>query len=168
MVVGAFELTLDSAVAHVLANTWKLFIQPNFSRYLTFKVTSTLDGKQRYVTTLGEFVLNAHAEKVPKAARVVRVSPHVLDYRRSNLVCISQSCMTQRRAKACGASSRFIGVSYSQEARLWVASLTTQGSKVYLGKYRSEVEAASAYDAALFDREGELANTNRRRGLLSP
>lgn len=68
-------------------------------------------------------------------------------------------------APAAGASSRFKGV-VVQSAGFIQAYIGDNGSTIYLGSFRSEADAARAYDQAAIERHGDFALTNAALGLL--
>jgi hypothetical protein len=77
-----------------------------------------------------------------------------LDCRRENLVVRTRQQvrraarkMTVKAGKACG--SRFKGVQRTESGRKWSAAIAIDGKYRNLGRFRSEVDAALAYDAAL-------------------
>jgi hypothetical protein len=76
-----------------------------------------------------------------------------LNNRRSNLLKIthSQRATFQNAQKAKGnrpSSSQFKGVYWNSRCGSWNAAVRTDGKRIYLGAYQSEIEAAKAYNAA--------------------
>src|SRR5204863_6004948 len=76
-----------------------------------------------------------------------------LDCRRENLVVRTRSlvkCAAKKSlvkgGKVC--SSRFKGVTRTDSGRKWAASINVGGEYRNLGRFRSEIDAALAYDAA--------------------
>ena len=59
-----------------------------------------------------------------------------------------------------GKSSRFKGVCWVTRDRRWLASIRVNRKTHYLGEYRSEEDAARAYDAAAREMCGEFACLN--------
>lgn len=60
-----------------------------------------------------------------------------------------------RRKRSKGASSRFLGVSYSKHNDRWRAKLTVKGKFVHLGYFTTEEEAARVYKDEVQRRRGE-------------
>jgi hypothetical protein len=63
-------------------------------------------------------------------------------------------------------TSRFKGVSWHKRSRLWRANIRVNGKQSSLGYFRSEEDAAAAYDTAALKDFGEYACTNVMLGLL--
>ena len=49
-------------------------------------------------------------------------------------------------AKRCCSSSKYFGVCWMKNKNIWRSQLTTNGKKVSVGQYKTELEAAIAYD----------------------
>lgn len=64
------------------------------------------------------------------------------------------------RAPLAGSSSQFLGVSWSDRNKGWVARIKSGGISQYLGTFRQEAQAALAYNAAAQARHGEFARLN--------
>jgi len=113
----------------------------------------------------GSVVLSVSGTPKPSLARIIlgvddpeQLVSHVngdrLDCRRANLVVRSRSQVrlaarkrSHRGGRAC--SSRFKGVTRTACGRKWAASINAGDRYQNLGRFRSEVDAALAYDAAL-------------------
>lgn len=70
-----------------------------------------------------------------------------LDYRRENLFLIPIEFAKFHNASHTGSSSRYKGVSYIQSQNRFVANLTVDGQKHYIGSSKDEDEAARLYNA---------------------
>jgi hypothetical protein len=101
-------------------------------------------------------IMNAH-----EGILVDHRNRNALDNRRSNLrlATHSQNCCN-RGKKRCKTSSRFIGVCFDKESRLWRAYVSYQKKRIYLGRFHSEIDAARAYDEAAKKHHGEFARLN--------
>jgi len=66
-------------------------------------------------------------------------------------------CNTSKRA---GTSSKYKGVSWSNQRKVWTASIAKNKRSIYLGSYANEEDAAKSYDAAALNLFGEFANLN--------
>jgi hypothetical protein len=59
-----------------------------------------------------------------------------------------------------GRTSAFKGVSWDRQRQRWYAHITVNGKMRNLGRHRSEIDAAAAYDAAARAAWGEFAHLN--------
>ena len=57
-------------------------------------------------------------------------------------------------------TSQFRGVTWARRQHMWVAQIGYKGKNIYLGYFKSEVEAAKAYDARARICHGTKAKTN--------
>lgn len=88
-----------------------------------------------------------------------------LDCRRANLKVRSRSGLGQRNrkpdtvaGKKC--TSKYKGVCLHKTTGLWIAQTKRNRVKYYLGYFRSEVDAAKAYDDAVWKMFGPQAYLN--------
>ncbi len=134
----------------------------------SWRVTLTTTGRERVVTayrengkvktiTLGRFLMN------PKKGQQVypRRFQEALDYRKDNLIC----CTLQERQRLLpknrkDSSSRYRGVSYIQSQDLWRAGIMVDGKSINIGNFKSEDEAAQAYNKAARKYFGSIAYQN--------
>jgi len=84
-----------------------------------------------------------------------------LDNQRSNLR-LATNCQNRCNANlnkaAC--SSQYRGVHWAKKAKRWRAHLQSQGKRIELGHFDSEIAAAKAYDEAARKYHGEFARLN--------
>lgn len=90
---------------------------------------------------------------------------NLLDNRRSNLAIVTpsqdqQNMKQPKRNPESRYGSRFIGVRKSPHGEKWSAVIKIEGKRVYLGSFRTEKEAAIAYDIAAREHYGPTARTN--------
>lgn len=57
-------------------------------------------------------------------------------------------------------SSKYLGVNYHITNKTWQAQIGSFGQQIYLGSYKTEIEAATAYNAGAIIHHGEFANLN--------
>jgi len=89
-----------------------------------------------------------------------------LNCRRLNLrAATHQQNMMNRTRRQAGKSSRFIGVYWNTERRLWQAQIGTQGTTTNLGRFDDETEAAMARDMAAKSLFGDFAVLNFRESI---
>ncbi len=65
-------------------------------------------------------------------------------------------CNTRPR----GGRSQYKGVRYDKRRNKWIAEITCQGKKYYLGSFTTEIEAARAYDTRARELFGPYARLN--------
>ncbi len=82
-----------------------------------------------------------------------------LDNRRQNLRPCTNAQNTQNRSKFRG-TSQFKGVTFDRSRNRWRAQISASGQTVYIGKFKEELPAAIAYDAAAVKYHGEFAVLN--------
>lgn len=88
-----------------------------------------------------------------------------LDNRRCNLRICSRSENLRNQRLQAGKSSVYKGVSAHSRAGYWTAQIKVRGKKIHLGVFKSETDAARAYDAAAMREFGEFAKTNFVEGI---
>lgn len=98
-------------------------------------------------------------------ARPHQIVDHInhngLDNRRANLRLTTGMLNSKnRRKRATSASSKYKGVSFGKAHRNWMAGITADKKKHHLGYFKSEREAAKAYDNAARKHHGEFASLN--------
>lgn len=95
---------------------------------------------------------------LPKGMFVDHIDGDTLNCRRGNLRLVTPQ---QNAANAAprGGKSRHRGVFPARNGR-WAAQISKAGTRLHLGTFDSEVEAAAAYDTAARDIHGEFARLN--------
>jgi hypothetical protein len=83
-----------------------------------------------------------------------------LDNQRANLRPATGSQNNANQRKRLGCSSSFKGVYLHRLTRKWMAYISVDGQRRYLGLFVAEGDAARAYDAAALAAWGEYANLN--------
>lgn len=99
--------------------------------------------------------------RAPKGSLVDHVNGDKLDNRRCNLrfATKSQNNMNTKRVKG---ASKFKGVIWVKRKNggMWKARLTLGGETIYLGSYKTDLEAASAYNEAACKHFGKFSHLN--------
>lgn len=88
------------------------------------------------------------------------INLNTLDNRRCNLRPATKAQNNQNTKGRINTSSQYKGVSWDINKERWVAQIWANDKKYWLGTFRSEHEAAHAYDAAACIHHGEFAKTN--------
>jgi len=106
-----------------------------------------------------------HRLLVPDGPGVDHRDGDGLNNQRSNLrpADKAQNAANARKSSATGGgppSSRFKGVTWDKDRRLWRAEITAGGIGRNLGRFADEADAARAYDAAARESFGEFARVN--------
>lgn len=100
------------------------------------------------------FIMNADDGQM-----VDHINGNGLDNRKSNLrFCCNQENAANRK-KAHG-TSKYKGVNWHKAAKSWVAQATLNDKKIHLGYYKTEEEAALAYNKGAVIVFGEFARLN--------
>lgn len=96
----------------------------------------------------------------PPGVEVDHINGNPLDNRRHNLRLCDRSENLANTHKRPGGTSRFKGVSWCNRDKKWVAHIEVRGRQKNIGGFRSEEEAAAAYNRAATEAWGEFAKVN--------
>lgn len=83
-----------------------------------------------------------------------------LDNRRANLRFATTSQNSANVGKRKDSRNRFKGIHFHRHSGLWQAKIHFNGKRVTIGYFRSDEDAARAYDAKAREVFGEFARTN--------
>jgi hypothetical protein len=99
--------------------------------------------------------------KVPDGMVVDHINHDGMDNRKANLRAASYSQNLCHRKKRSGTMySKYKGVHWRKLHKKWIARITFEKKTIHLGYFRSEIEAAKAYDRAAMKYHGEFASLN--------
>lgn len=105
-------------------------------------------------------VIRMHKEILGCSRFVDHIDHDGLNNQRSNLREATRSQNGANRRKGVNTSSRFKGVSWCKATNKWKSEIRVNGKSRYLGIFKDEVDAATAYNLAALEEFGEYANYN--------
>jgi hypothetical protein len=110
---------------------------------------------KRKTLMMHRFITNA-----PRHLVVDHINHNGLDNRKTNLrLCTrAQNCRNRRPFRLNG--SRYKGVSWDKQRKLFLAAIRCNGKYYNLGRFKSETKAAKAYDKKAIELFGEFAYLN--------
>ena len=105
--------------------------------------------------------MNREILNAPPRLLVDHHNHDTLDNRKSNLrlATYAENGYNRRKLKK-SKSSRFKGVSFHKKRNVWRAVISTTGRSIHLGEFKSELQAAKAYDGAAKLHFKDFANLN--------
>ena len=125
------------------------------SFYARRRVPTGKGGKQTLVYMHQEVI------KVAKGMLVDHINHDGMDNREANLRAATHSQNLYHRKKGSGTTqSKYKGIYWRKKNRKWQALITFEKKRIYLGFFRSEIDAAKAYDHAAIKYHGEFASLN--------
>lgn len=158
---GGKSILVDQADADfVMQHSWQ--VRQNPGRGRSWYVWRTLKGvgtKSRATTVyLHRILLDA-----PKGMQVDHINGNPLDNRRANLRLCTNSqnhanMIKPRQGTRKTPTSQFKGVVFWKNG--WQAQTSHRGKFIHIGRYKTEEEAARAYDARATEIWGEFARLN--------
>ncbi len=113
------------------------------------------DTKIRKTVLLHRFIMNA-----PKGIYVDHINHCTLDCRKSNLRLVTQSQNLCNQVVRSGHTSVYKGVSWASREKKWQSQIKLHGHHYHIGYFKSELEAALAYDKRAHELFGEFCLPN--------
>jgi len=110
---------------------------------------------KRKTIMMHRFILNA-----PRHLVVDHINHNGLDNRKSNLRLCTRAENSRNRRSFNNKSSRYKGVSWDKQRKLFLAAIRCNGKYYNLGRFKSETAAAKAYDKKTRELFGEFAYLN--------
>jgi len=84
-----------------------------------------------------------------------------LNNQRNNLRLATHKQNMANRSRHKGSVSKYLGVHWRKDRSRWLACITKDGVPCVLGSFKSEIDAAIAYNKAATRLHGEFANINK-------
>jgi len=130
----------------------------------------TVSGKRSF-EMIHRVIMKAELKKIPYHLRKEVLIDHInhngLDNRKANLRLATRAQNSRNRRPVGRGSSKYKGVMCRKSDGLFIAEIRAGRQKIYLGCFRSEKEAAKAYDEAAKKYHGEFASVNFNRNAHS-
>jgi hypothetical protein len=143
---GAVAIVSDDDYYRVNQLKWRVFMTRTPGKfYAAHDCKKTINGIQfRWCILMHRFILNA-----PPHKQVDHRDNNGLNNTRKNLrLCTNTENSRAKKNKSFGKASRFRGVSWKKDKRLWRATIKAEQKNIHLGYFTNELDAARAYDAA--------------------
>jgi len=156
----------DEDYEHIVQRKWYL-LKAKHTNYATTRKWNKKKKKIDY------FYMHREMLKVPKGLLTDYIDHNGLNNQKSNLrMCSSSENNRNRRAHG---SSKYLGVCVKKETRIRktvkgeervcnsisiIAKIVFNGKEVYIGAFKTEEDAAKAYNNAAKKYHGEFANLN--------
>lgn len=137
----------------VCASRWRAAVRDS-TVYAARNLPRPQKQRSAQPTLLHRLLLDA-----PKGLEVDHINGDGLDNRRCNLRIATKTQNRQNIHMGRGAC-RFKGVQPTTQSKRWMARIQVNGKSVYLGCFRTQEDAARAYDRAARCHHGEFARTN--------
>jgi len=142
---------------------FKWYVNGNGVNFYAFRNMVVGPGLTR-MKSMHRDIMNA-----PKGILVDHRNHDTLDNRSSNLRLATHSQNTcNKQNKRAGCSSQYRGVSFDRKRKYWNVQVVLEGKYVFFGRYKSESEAARAYDEAARKYHGEFARLNFPEPQITP
>jgi len=149
---GYVALVDDADYPRVSPFSWSARVEKRGSHVRVYAIRSVrVDGIKRTVQ-MHNFILDC--------PRVDHHDSNGINNQRCNLRAstVAQNAMNMR--KAGGKSSRFKGVHWKKLNRKWCVQIKSNQKQIYVGMFRDEADAATAYNFKALELFGEFALLN--------
>lgn len=98
--------------------------------------------------------------EAPPELEVDHINGNKLDNRLVNLRVVTPQQNCANRRGYTNTSSKYKGVSFRKDRKVWVAELSSGGERYYLGYFKNEIDAAKAVNIKAKELFGEYAYLN--------
>lgn len=131
---------------------WHYFIGKNGHEYA---VRATYIKGKKGIVLMHRIVMKVFDKKEPD-----HIDHNGLNNQKDNLRIATKAQNLAYRKSAKNSTSKYLGVSWHKKKSSWCAQISINGKTKYLGKFKSEQDAAKAYDEAAKVQHKEFANLN--------
>lgn len=153
--LGEGKSTILDQEDYYRLSKFKWYVNGNGFRFYAFRNVIIGPGRTRMLS-MHRDIMNS-----PKGLLVDHKNHDSLDNRRENLRLATHSQNTcNKQTKRVGCSSKFRGVSYDKKRGYWNTQVVCHGKMVFFARFKDEIAAAHAYDAAAKKYHGEFARLN--------
>lgn len=149
---GRFAFVDDQDFSRVVRFSWHAVKPRGKRKDVWYAKARVAPGKRSF---LHRFLLDA-----PARILVDHEDGDGLNCQRYNLRLVTHAQNKANSRPKLGSTSRFKGVYRPSNRPGWAARIEVDGNKRWLGYFKSEIEAARAYDLAAKDLHGEFARLN--------
>ena len=104
--------------------------------------------------------------KTPEGLQTDHINCNKLDNRKKNLRSCTNKQNSMNKKSYKSKYSGFKGVSYDKNTNVWVSYISVDGKSIHLGRFKTEVGAAQAYNNIALELHGEFARLNEIDEIL--
>ena len=114
--------------------------------------------KTKYGRAREDYAFHRLLIKNKSGNQIDHINRNKLDNRRENLRLVRRSYNLQNRNKFKHSVSNYVGVTFDCKKNVkkpWISRITKDRKRIYLGSFKTELEAAMAYDEKALEIYGE-------------
>lgn len=147
---GQFALVDDEDFEYLNQFYWQAVKHGN--TYYARRVDKTTKGKRIY--------MHREITNCPKIMVIDHANRNGIDNQKANLRVCTQSQNMANKLPLKGSRSKYMGVCYHKGSKKWVAQMDSKGKHIYIGLFKTEENAAIAYNIYAERLHGEFARLN--------
>lgn len=150
---GFVAIVDDEDYAELSRWTWC----PQVGGQNIYAIRSDYETGQRLTVSMHRQVLGLGMDS---GRKVDHINQNTLDNRKANLRACTHAQNIRNSRKRSGTVSKYRGVTWAKDRKMWRASTTMNGKKYMLGQFGSEEAAARAYDTFARKHYGAFVQLN--------